>query len=44
MEDNHIPRGRGRPIKTIRETIKIVLEINKLDRNMGYMIEHYGVV
>jgi len=36
MEDNHIPRGRGRPIKTIRETIKIDLGINELDRNMVY--------
>lgn len=35
-EDNHIPRGRGRPIKAIRETIKIDIGINELDRNMVY--------
>jgi len=36
MEDNHITRGRGRPRKTIRETIRKDLEINELDQNMVY--------
>jgi hypothetical protein len=35
MEDSQIFRGRWRPRKSIRETIKD-LEINELDRNMGY--------
>jgi hypothetical protein len=34
MEDSQIIRGRGRPRKTIRETIKKDLETNELDRNM----------
>jgi len=34
MEGSQITRGRGRPWKTIRETIKKSLEINELDRNM----------
>jgi hypothetical protein len=29
-------RGRGRPRKTIRETIKKDLELNELDTNMVY--------
>jgi hypothetical protein len=32
MEDSQIPRGRGRPRKTIRKD----LVINELDRNMVY--------
>ena len=36
MEDCHITRGRGKPRKTIRETVKKDFEINKLDRNMVY--------
>jgi hypothetical protein len=36
MEGSQITRGRGRPRKTIRETIKRDLEINELDRNMAY--------
>jgi len=36
MEDSQIKRGRGRPIKTIRETIRKDLEINELDPNMVY--------
>jgi len=32
MEDSRIPRGRGRPRKTIRKD----LIINELDRNMVY--------
>jgi len=35
-EDSQITRARGRPRKTIRETIRKDLEINKLDPNMGY--------
>jgi hypothetical protein len=34
MEGSQITRGRGRPRKTIRETIKKDLETNELDRNM----------
>jgi len=34
MEDSQITRGRGRPKKTTRETIKKDIEINELDRNM----------
>ena len=36
MEDSPITRGRGRPRKTRRETIKKDLEINELDPNMIY--------
>jgi len=36
MEDSQITRGKGRPRKTIRETIKKDLEINELERNMVY--------
>jgi len=36
MKDSQISRGRGRPRKTIRETIKKDLGINELDRNMDY--------
>lgn len=36
MEGSQITSGRGRPEKTIRETIKTDLEINELDRNMAY--------
>jgi hypothetical protein len=35
MEDScQITRGRGRPQKTIRETIKKNIEINELNQNM----------
>jgi len=34
MEGISITRCRGRPRKTIRETIKKDLEVNELDRNM----------
>ena len=34
MEESQIKRGRGRPRKTIRETIKKDLEVNELDPNM----------
>jgi hypothetical protein len=36
MEDSQITRGRGRPRKTIRETIRKDLEINELDANVVY--------
>jgi hypothetical protein len=36
MEDSQITRGRERPRKTIRETIRKDLEINKLDPNIVY--------
>jgi hypothetical protein len=36
MEDVKITRGRGRPRKTIQETIREDLEINELDKNRGY--------
>jgi len=36
MMDSRITRGRGRPRKTIRETIKKDLKINELDRNIVY--------
>jgi hypothetical protein len=36
MEGSQITRGRWRPRKTIRETIKKDLETNELDRNMAY--------
>lgn len=34
METSKKTRGKVRPRKTIKETIKIDLEINDLDRNM----------
>jgi hypothetical protein len=34
MDSSQITRGRGRPRKTTRETIKKDLEISELDRNM----------
>jgi len=36
MEENHVKRGRGRPKKTIRETIRKDLEVNELDSNLVY--------
>jgi len=36
MEGRQITRGRGRPRKTIRETIKKDLEINELEKDMGF--------
>jgi len=41
MEDSQITRGRGRPGKTVRETIKKYLEIWT---EIWFMIEHYGVI
>jgi hypothetical protein len=34
MESSQITKRRGRPRKTIRETIKKDLDVNELDRNM----------
>ena len=36
MEESHVKRGRGRPKKTIRETIRKDLEVNELDSNLVY--------
>jgi len=36
MKDSQITRGRGRPRKTIRETIRKNLEIIELDANVVY--------
>jgi hypothetical protein len=36
MEESQVKRGRGRPRKTIRETIRKDLEVNELDSNMVY--------
>jgi len=36
MEESRVKRGRGRPKKTIRETIRKDLEVNELDPNMVF--------
>jgi len=36
IEKSHVKRGRGRPKKTIRETNRKDLEVNKLDSNLVY--------
>jgi len=36
MEESHVKTGRGRPKKTIRETIRKDLEANELDPNLVY--------
>jgi len=36
MEKSHVKRGKGRPKKTIRETIRKDLEVNELDSNLVY--------
>jgi len=36
MEESQVKRGRGRPKKTIRETIRKDLEVNELDPNMVF--------
>jgi hypothetical protein len=36
MERSQITRGRGRPRKTIRETIRKDLEINELEKKHGF--------
>jgi hypothetical protein len=35
-EESEIRRGRGRPRKTIRETVRKDLEVNELDLGMVY--------
>ena len=39
MEESQVKRGRERPKKTIRETIRKDLEVN-----IWFLIEHYGVI
>jgi len=36
IEGSQITRGRGRPRKTIRETIRKDLEINELEKDMVF--------
>jgi len=36
MEESHVNRGRGRPKKTIRETIRKDLVVIELDSNLVY--------
>jgi len=36
MEESQVKRGKRRPRKTIRETIRKDLEVNELDPNMVY--------
>jgi len=36
MKESQVKRGRGRPRKTIRETIRKNLEVNELDPNLVY--------
>jgi len=36
MEESRVKRGRGKPKKTIRETIRKNLEVNELDPNLIY--------
>jgi hypothetical protein len=36
MEESQVKRGRGRPKKTIRETIRKDLEVSELDPNMVF--------
>jgi len=36
VEESQVRRGRGRPRKTIRETIRKNLEVNELDSNLVY--------
>jgi len=36
MEESHVKRGRGRPKKTIRETIRKDSDVNELDSNLVY--------
>ena len=36
MEEIQVKRGRGRPRKTIRETIRKDLDVNELDPNLAY--------
>jgi hypothetical protein len=43
MEGSQITRGRGRPRKNIRETIKKDLDVNELDKDIVF-VEQYDVV
>ena len=36
MEESQVKRGRGRPRKTIRATIRKDLDVNELDSNLVY--------
>jgi hypothetical protein len=36
MKESQVKRGRGRPMKTIKETIRKNLEVNELDPSMVY--------
>jgi len=36
MEESQVKRGRGRPSKIIRETIRKDFEVNELNSNMVY--------
>jgi len=36
IEESQVKRSRGRPRKTIRETIRNDLEVNELDPNLVY--------
>ena len=36
MEESQVKRGKGRPRKTIRETIRKDLEVNELNPNLVY--------
>ena len=36
MEESQVKRGRGRPRKTIRATIRKDLDVNELDPNLVY--------
>ena len=36
IEESQVKRGRGRPKKTIKETIRKDLEVNELDPNLIY--------
>jgi len=38
MEESHVKRGRGRPNKTIRETIRKDSEVNELNSSLVYDI------
>jgi len=37
MEESQVKSGRGRPRKTITETIRKDLEVNELDSNLVYV-------
>jgi len=36
MEESQVKKGRGRPKKSIRETIRKDLEVNEFDPNLVY--------